>query len=94
MHVASVIVMLPSCRYPSHHKIPQTILSNRQAGQTVSHMAQEAALILSFYKSPCQLLLTLWAGTRDLAVSCPQRDYCIYSILPPGHRHSAIPQFS
>lgn len=83
MNVAFVIVRLPSCRCPSHHKIPQTNLSNRQA-----------ELILSFYKSPCQLLLTLWAGTRDLAVSCPQCDYCTYPILPPGHRCSAIPQFS
>lgn len=59
MHVASVIVTLPSCRCPSHHKIPQTNLRNRQAGQAVSHMAQEAELILSFYKTPCQLRLTL-----------------------------------
>lgn len=55
-------------------------------------MAQEAELILSFYKTPCQLRLTLWAGTRDLAVPCPQRVYCIYPILPPRHRRSAIPQ--
>lgn len=55
-------------------------------------MAQEAELILSFYKTPCQLRLTLWAGTRDLAVPCPQRVYCIYPILPPRHRRSEIPQ--
>lgn len=78
MNMASVIV-----RLPSHHKISQTNLSNRQA-----------KLILAFYKSPCQLLLTLWAGTRNLAASCPQCDYCTYPILPPGHRCSTIPQFS
>lgn len=65
MHVASVTVMLPSCRCPSHYKMPQTNLSNRQAERAVSHMAQETELILSFYKSPCQLLLTLWARTRE-----------------------------
>lgn len=74
MNVASVIVRLPSCRCPSHHKIPQTNLSNRQA-----------ELILSFYKSPCQLLLTLWAGTRTslcpvLSVTTVPIPYCLPDI--------------